>query len=121
MTLTRRGFPADAQTSAPQWRPVRTVRVPTADDVVAARAVVSRHLEPTMMVRSPALGRGVVLKLETMQPTGSFKVRGALVAVANALARDRERPLIAASAGNHGLGIAFAATAYGAAATVVVP
>jgi threonine dehydratase len=100
---------------------VRRVRVPTADDVVAARDVVSGHLEPTAMVRSPALGPDVVLKLETMQPTGSFKVRGALVAVARALARDRETPLVAASAGNHGLGVAFAATKYGARATVVVP
>jgi threonine dehydratase len=101
--------------------PVRPVRIPTADDVAGAREVVSRHLTPTMIVRSPALGPDVVLKLETMQPTGSFKVRGALVAVAKALARDRERPLVTASAGNHGLGVAFAATEYGARATVVVP
>ena len=100
---------------------MRPVRIPTADDVVAARGVVSRHLPPTPIVRSPALGPDVVLKLETMQPTGSFKVRGALVAVAKALARDRETPLVTASAGNHGLGVAFAATAYGARATVVVP
>jgi threonine dehydratase len=100
---------------------VRTVRIPTAEDVVTARDVVARHLIPTPVIASPALGPRVMLKLETLQPTGSFKVRGALVAVARAVARDRNTPLVTASAGNHGLGVAFAATAYGASATVVVP
>jgi threonine dehydratase len=63
----------------------------------------------------------VWLKLDTLQPTGSFKVRGALVAVTAALARDRATPIVTASAGNHGLGIAFAADRLGASATVVVP
>src|SRR5258706_227805 len=99
----------------------RAVRCPDVDDVVAACAVVARHLTPTPVVASPALGEGIALKLETLQPTGSFKVRGALVAVANAIAEDPARPLITASAGNHGLGVAFAATTYGATATVVVP
>jgi threonine dehydratase len=100
---------------------VRTVRTPTAGDVLDARKVIARHLEPTPIVRSPVLGPDVVLKLETVQPTGSFKVRGALVAVAKAIAHDRTIPFVTASAGNHGLGLAFAATAYGATATVVVP
>jgi threonine dehydratase len=100
---------------------VRIVRTPTAEEVVDARRVIGRHLAPTPIVRSPALGPNVVLKLETVQPTGSFKVRGALVAVAKAMAHDRTVPLVTASAGNHGLGVAFAATAYGATATVVVP
>jgi threonine dehydratase len=56
-----------------------------------------------------------------MQPTGSFKVRGALVAVAKSVARDRDSPVVTSSAGNHGLGVAFAAAEYGAAATIVVP
>jgi len=67
------------------------------------------------------LGDGIVLKVETLQPTGSFKVRGALVAVAEWLSRDRDAPLVTSSAGNHGLGVAFAASRYGAPATVVVP
>lgn len=100
---------------------MRIVRIPTADDVVAARGIVSRHLEPTTIVRSSALGPDVVLKLETMQPTGSFKVRGALVAVARAVQRDPNTPIVTASAGNHGLGVAFAATEFSARATVVVP
>ena len=61
------------------------------------------------------------MKLESLQPTGSFKVRGALVAVTAALARDRRSSIVTASAGNHGLGIAYAADRLGATATIVVP
>jgi threonine dehydratase len=99
---------------------VRSVRVPTAEDVVAARKLVALRLAATPVVHCPALG-DVMLKLETLQPTGSFKVRGALVAVANALARDRDVELVTSSAGNHGLGVAYAAHAHGARATIVVP
>ena len=95
---------------------MRTVPVPTVDDVLAARDVIDRHLVPTPLVGSPALG-SVVLKLESMQPTGSFKVRGALVAVAH----EHAQPLVTASAGNHGLGVAYAATEYAASATIVIP
>ena len=62
-----------------------------------------------------------MLKLETLQPTGSFKVRGALVAVAAAVAEDPDRPVVTASAGNHGLGVAFAAQGSGLRAVVVIP
>lgn len=100
---------------------MRTVRTPTVEDVVAAAATVGRHLEPTPIVASPALGAGVVLKLETFMPTGSFKVRGALVALASVMKEQPGRQIVTASAGNHGLGVAYAATVYGAQATVVVP
>jgi threonine dehydratase len=96
---------------------MRTVRVPTIDDVLAARDVVDRHLRTSPVVRSPSLGSDVVLKLETLQPTGSFKVRGGLTAVAHA----HDERIVTASAGNHGLGVAYAATQYGADATVVLP
>ena len=96
---------------------MRAVRTPTVDDVIAAREIVQRHLEPTPIIGSPSLGEGVVLKVETLQPTGSFKVRGALAAVG----RDPSTPVVTASAGNHGLGVAYASSVYGTAATVVVP
>jgi threonine dehydratase len=95
--------------------------VPGASDVVAAGAIVRRHVAPTPVVAAPLLGEDVWLKLESLQPTGSFKVRGALVAVRAAMQRDRRAPIVTASAGNHGLGIAFAADRLGATATVVVP
>ena len=95
---------------------VRTVAVPTAADLDAAWAVVERRLAPTPLVPAPALGADVHLKLETLQPTGSFKVRGGLAA----LSRAGGGPVITASAGNAGLGIAWAAATLGVDATVVV-
>jgi threonine dehydratase len=86
----------------------------------AAAEAVARHLAPTPVLAAPSLGEGVVLKLETFQPTGSFKVRGALAAVSAAVGREPTVRLVAASAGNHGLGVAYAAARLGARATVVV-
>ena len=83
------------------------------------RSVVARELEPSPVVASPRLGERIVLKLETLQPTGSFKVRGGLVAMAQA-AEDGVA-VVAASAGNHGLGVAYGAARFGVPATVVVP
>ncbi|MDQ1533877.1 MAG: threonine dehydratase [Actinomycetota bacterium] len=100
---------------------MRTVRVPDANELPAASAIVRRHLAVTPVIPAPLLGPDTWLKLETFQPTGSFKVRGALVAVTAALASDRRASIVTASAGNHGLGIAFASDRLGATATIVVP
>ena len=59
--------------------------------------------------------------MDSLQPVGSFKIRGALAAIADSLRHDPHGAVIASSAGNHGLGIAHAATLLGATATVVVP
>ncbi len=96
--------------------PVRDVAAPTRADLDAAWTVVARRLAPTPLIPAPALGGNVHLKLETFQPTGSFKVRGALAA----LSRAGAGPVITASAGNAGLGLAWAATELGVEATVVV-
>ena len=98
--------------------PPRAVAPPGAAELDAAWRAVSARLAPTPLVRAPALGERVWLKLESLQPTGSFKVRGALAAL-SALSGDAE--VVTASAGNHGLGVAWAATALGRRATVVVP
>jgi threonine dehydratase len=55
----------------------------------------------------------VWLKLECHQPTGSFKVRGAINKLRNLSAEQRQRGIVAASAGNHGLGVAYAAQVLG--------
>jgi threonine dehydratase len=96
---------------------VRAVAAPTPADLDAAAAVVAERLAPTPLVAAPELGEDVHLKLESMQPTGSFKVRGALAALTRAGAG---APVVTASAGNAGLGIAWAAAALGVRATVVV-
>jgi len=83
-----------------------------------AREVVATALPATPLVASPGLGEGVLLKLEGFQPTGSFKVRGALAALT--AARD-DSGVVTASSGNHALGVAWAAQRLGTPATVVVP
>ena len=79
-------------------------------------------LPATPLVRlwlSDEAARPVYLKLETLQPTGSFKVRGALAATA--AYAGAPGGIVTASAGNHGLGIAWAASRLGVQATIVVP
>jgi threonine dehydratase len=95
-----------------------TATLPTAGDVAATADRLRSHLTPTPLVESPALGEGVLLKLETLQPTGAFKVRGAFAALGLLPAGTR---VVTASAGNHALGIAHAAAAFGLDATVVCP
>lgn len=97
---------------------VRAVEAPTHEDVEAAQRVVHSLLPVTPVVAAPALAPGAWLKVETVQPTGSFKVRGALAALS---AVEVGRPVVTASAGNHALGLAQAAVMLGRPVTVVVP
>jgi len=94
------------------------------EDVFRARRVVSRHLSPTPLRPAFCLRpRPVWLKLECWQPTGSFKVRGATNFIASLSAEQRRAGVVAASAGNHALGVAFAASILGGSleATLFVP
>jgi threonine dehydratase len=61
------------------------------------------------------------LKLENVQPTGSFKIRGAWTKLSRLSAEDRARGVIAYSSGNHGIAVAHAARLWGTPVTVVVP
>jgi threonine dehydratase len=98
---------------------------PTIADVVAARHVVDRYLPRAPLERSPLLsadlGAEIHLKIETFKPTRTFKVRGALNKIASLDDEARHRGVVAASAGSHAQGVAFAASALGAPATVVMP
>jgi threonine dehydratase len=85
-----------------------------------AGAIYHTPLEPSLWL-SEVTGALVSLKLECYQPTGSFKVRGALAAVLGLTSEERKRGVVTASAGNHGLGLAYAASRAGIRATVVVP
>jgi threonine dehydratase len=112
----------------PEAAPARAFvgpRFPALAEVFAAARRLEGVLRPTPLVRSDGLsaaaGGAVHLKLETLQETGSFKVRGAYNALTSLPARTREAGVVAASAGNHGLGVAFAAARLGMQATVFVP
>ncbi|MEQ4301220.1 threonine ammonia-lyase [Plantactinospora sp. B6F1] len=94
-------------------------------EVTAARELLAgvtrvTPLEPSRPL-SEALGGPVWLKGEHVQRAGSYKVRGAYVRIARLSAADRDRGVVAASAGNHAQGVALAAGLLGAAATVFMP
>src|ERR1700740_1343390 len=90
-------------------------------DVYRARRRLEGRVSRTPLVESPALsaqaGTRVFLKLETVQPTGSFKVRGATHALA-VLAEQGCKGVVTASTGNHGRAVAYAAHALGVEAVV---
>ena len=100
---------------------IRHVVAPNAAELAAATRVIAEHLEETPTVTLRLRGRAVLTKLESLQITGSFKIRGALAAIDAAHRDDPHGAVITSSAGNHGLGIAHAAGLLHVPATVVVP
>src|ERR1700728_5479347 len=95
------------------------------DDVLAARKLLRGVISETPVLHSRVLsetiGGPVYLKCENLQRTGSFKIRGAYVRIARLSDAERARGVVAASAGHHAQGVAFAAGLLGARATVVMP
>jgi threonine dehydratase len=95
------------------------------DAVLAAARRIEPHIRHTPLIQSDALtsivGGSVFLKLENAQTTGSFKVRGALNALGTLPPDVAARGVVASSAGNHGLGVAFAAKTLGIPAMIFVP
>ncbi len=95
------------------------------EDIRSAATALAGHVVRTPLVRSGPLsdthGADVFLKLETLQRTGSFKDRGALVKLDSLSAEERARGVIAVSAGNHAQGVAFHAERLGIPATILMP
>src|SRR3978361_668251 len=93
--------------------------------VLAARQRIAPYLRPTPLHRYPALdavaGTEVYVKHENYQPVGAFKVRGGINLVSQMSADEREHGVIAASTGNHGQSVAYAARLFGVKARIVVP
>src|SRR5689334_2003528 len=96
-----------------------------APEVLAAYERIRPLVRRTPLLRSGALseiaGGDVYLKLENQQTTGSFKLRGALNVLATLPPDVRARGVVASSAGNHGLGVAYAAKHFNTPATIFVP
>ncbi|MBX0285810.1 threonine ammonia-lyase [Haloarcula salinisoli] len=105
--------------------PYHDLTPPTTADVARARKVVSRYLPETPLVRSEHLSAeldaDVYLKREDTLPTGAFKVRGGVNLLATLEEEFRERGVIAASSGNHGLSIAWAGREFDVPVTIGVP
>lgn len=101
-----------------------TLRTPTRADVVAAQRALAGRVVRTPVLRSDELdrlaGARVWLKAENLQRGGSFKLRGALLAVAR-LAGTGARGLVAQSTGNHAIAVALAARDHGLPAVLVLP
>ncbi|MGE0034182.1 MAG: threonine ammonia-lyase [Xanthobacteraceae bacterium] len=97
----------------------------TLSDIEAARRVIAGHVLRTPMLPAPKLsaltGAEVFVKYENLQVTNSFKERGALNKLASLLPAERERGVIAMSAGNHAQAVAYHAQRLGIPATIVMP
>ncbi len=97
----------------------------TLDKFEEASEIVKRVTKPTNLIYSEYFsaqtGAKVYLKPENMQHTGAYKLRGAYYKISTLSEEERAKGLIAASAGNHAQGVAYAAKAYGCKAIIVMP
>jgi threonine dehydratase len=95
------------------------------EHALEAREIVRQHFPPSRLRRADAIsstiGADIFLKLESELPTGSFKVRGALYALAVNMKRRHVEEVVASSTGNHGAAVAYAARQFGVNATIFLP
>ena len=98
---------------------------PTLNDIQRAQARFSGIISPSPLIHSSYFSQlsnsEVFLKMENLQETGSFKVRGAFNRLSAMTPEERGRGVIAASAGNHAQGVAWASKRLGIQATIVMP
>ncbi len=103
----------------------QALRIPTIDDVRDAQERIAPYLSPTPLYRyddlTELVGTEIWVKHENHQPVGAFKVRGGINLALQLTAEERKRGLIAASTGNHGQSIAYAARLLDINATICVP
>jgi threonine dehydratase len=97
------------------------MRAPTLGDIELARTRIRRAAIRTPLIRWPDGPVDIRLKLEVLQPIGSFKIRGALNAIAALPSAALAEGVVTASAGNMAQGVAWCARDIGVACTVVVP
>lgn len=97
----------------------------TLSDIQSARERIAPYIFRTPLIHleglNEKLGFDVYIKAECMQKTNSFKIRGALNKMLSLPKEDLEKGVVAASSGNHGKGVAFAAKMLGVKATIVLP
>lgn len=92
---------------------------------IEARKVLEKHVHKTPLITNHTLNmiteKSIYLKLENMQKTGAFKVRGAVYKVSKLIASSSVKGVVAASSGNHAQGVAYAAKVLGIEAYIVMP
>jgi len=101
------------------------MKIPEFKDVLLAQQRIRPYLPRTPLHSYPAVnglvGTEVYIKHENYQPIGAFKVRGGINLISQLSAEERAQGVIAASTGNHGQSVAFAARLFGVQARIVVP
>lgn len=106
-------------------RPASAVPGPTLEDFYDAKKVLAGVAQETPMETSryleEVLGVPVYLKCENLQRTGAYKIRGAYYCISKLSDEEKARGVVAASAGNHAQGVAFAARELGIKATIFTP
>ena len=118
--MTTQPLPAASARGAAAW-PI------TFDEVLAARQRLRPFLSPTPLRNYPVLDRDagggmrLFVKHENHQPTNAFKIRNALSLMTSLTPAERSRGVIAATRGNHGLGLAYAGVELGCPVTICVP
>src|ERR687893_493526 len=107
------------------WNPEKKRHMPTIEDIVKAQELLSGTIKKTPLQTSKTFsalsGTNLFLKLECLQVTGSFKVRGAYVKISRLSHKQGGYGVIAASAGNHAQGVAYAAMRKKIPCTIVMP
>jgi threonine dehydratase len=104
---------------------LETKNLPTYDEIIKGRALLKNFVGKTPLYKSNTfsnlIGTNIFLKNEAFQKTGSFKVRGALYKINSLSDEEIKYGIIAASAGNHAQGVAYAATIRKIPCTIVMP
>ena len=100
-------------------------KIVTAEIIEETYSKIKDKIIETSLIRADKLslfsGNNIFLKLENLQKTGSFKIRGALNKILNLSKEQQAKGLIAASAGNHAQGVALAAKSLNLVSTIVMP
>ena len=98
---------------------------PTYDDIQAANALRGNEIKKTPLIHTPTFseltGSDLYLKAEFRQKTGSFKIRGAYFKIKSLSDKEKKHGVVAASAGNHAQGVAFASSLEKIPCTIVMP
>ena len=98
---------------------------PTYDEIVKANSLRGNEIKKTPLIHSPTFseltGSDVYLKAEFLQKTGSFKIRGAYYKIQSLSDKEKKQGVVAASAGNHAQGVAFASSLEKIQCTIVMP
>ena len=98
---------------------------PTYDEIIKAHSLRGNEIKKTPLIHSPTFseltGSDVYLKAEFRQKTGSFKIRGAYFKIKSLSNEEKKHGVVAASAGNHAQGVAFASSLEKIQCTIVMP